>query len=49
MGAPRKGTAEAREVEEHLDELARLLDTAGAEVAGRIVQHIASPTPETKS
>jgi len=33
-------------VEEHLDELARLADTAGAQVVGRIVQHIAAPTPD---
>ena len=46
MGAPRKGTPEARDVDEHLDELARLVDTAGAEVAGRVVQHIAAPTPD---
>ena len=46
IGAPRKGTADARDVEEHLDELARLVDTAGGQVAGRIVQHIAAPTPD---
>ena len=33
-------------MDEHLDELARLVDTAGAQVAGRIVQHIAAPTPD---
>ena len=32
---------------EHLEELARLVDTAGAEVVGRITQHIASPNPAT--
>ncbi len=46
IGAPRKGSAEARDVDEHLDELARLVDTAGGQVAGRIVQHIAAPTPD---
>ncbi|HTT67973.1 MAG TPA: GTPase HflX [Gemmatimonadales bacterium] len=46
VGAPRKGTVEARDVDDHLDELARLVDTAGAEVAGRVVQHIAAPTPD---
>ena len=46
VGAPRKGSAGARDVDEHLDELARLLDTAGGQVAGRIVQHIAAPTPD---
>ena len=30
---------------EHLDELARLADTAGAEVVGRTVQRIEAPTP----
>ncbi len=46
VGAPKKGSADARDVEEHLDELARLVDTAGAAVADRVVQHIASPTPD---
>ncbi len=45
VGAPRKGSPEARDVHEHLDELAHLADTAGAEVAGRIVQFVAKPTP----
>jgi len=34
-------------VEEHLDELSRLADTAGAEVAGRYVQSRTSPDPAT--
>jgi GTP-binding protein HflX len=46
VGAPRKGTRDAAEVEEHLDELARLADTAGAGVVGRVVQVVAAPTPE---
>ena len=46
VGAPRKGSSDARDVEEHLDELARLADTAGAKVVGRIVQFIAKPTPD---
>ena len=46
VGAPRKGSADARDVDEHLDELARLVDTAGAAVAGRVVQHITAPTPD---
>jgi GTP-binding protein HflX len=45
VGAPRKGTEEAAQVEEHLDELARLADTAGAGVVGRLVQRIEAPTP----
>jgi GTP-binding protein HflX len=32
-------------MDEHLDELARLVDTAGADVLGRISQQIAAPTP----
>src|SRR3989454_1086645 len=45
VGAPRKGTADAQQVEEHLDELARLADTAGASVVGRTSQRIEAPTP----
>ena len=36
----------ARAVEEHLDELARLVDTAGGAVVGRIVQYVSAPTPD---
>ena len=48
IGAPRKGHGgpEASHVEEQLDELARLADTAGAQVVGRVVQFIAKPTPD---
>jgi len=45
IGAPRKGSGEAMQVEEHLEELARLADTAGAEVVGRAVQRIEAPNP----
>ena len=45
MGAPRKGTVDAQQVEEHLAELARLADTAGAAVVGRTSQRIEAPTP----
>jgi GTP-binding protein HflX len=45
VGAPRKGSAEAAQVGEHLDELARLADTAGAEVVGRTQQRVDAPTP----
>ena len=45
VGAPRKGTADAQQVEEHLAELARLADTAGAAVVGRTSQRIEAPTP----
>ena len=45
MGAPRKGSDDAVRVEEHLAELAQLADTAGAQVVGRAVQRVESPTP----
>jgi GTPase len=45
VGAPSKG--EAQELtEEHLEELGRLADTAGAEVAGTLVQRLDSPHPK---
>jgi GTP-binding protein HflX len=47
VAAPRKGSPDARHVDEHLEELTRLVDTAGAEVVGRITQHIAAPNPAT--
>jgi GTP-binding protein HflX len=45
VGAPRKGSADAVQVDEHLDELRRLADTAGAEVVGRTYQRLEAPTP----
>jgi len=45
IGAPRKGSEEIAQVEEHLDELTRLADTAGATVIGRTYQRIESPSP----
>jgi GTP-binding protein HflX len=45
VGAPRKGSADAAQVDEHLDELSRLADTAGAEVVGRTLQRVEAPTP----
>jgi GTP-binding protein HflX len=47
VAAPRKGSPDARHVAEHLEELTRLVDTAGAEVVGRISQHIVAPNPTT--
>ncbi|MDT8436535.1 MAG: GTPase HflX [Gemmatimonadota bacterium] len=44
MGAPRLDEPEAT-VDEHLGELARLVDTAGAEVVGTLVQRLAAPHP----
>jgi len=38
VSAPRGGWREAQHVPEHFDELARLADTASAEVVGRAVQ-----------
>ena len=45
VGAPRKGSADATRTDDHLEELARLADTAGARVVGRMLQRIQSPTP----
>src|SRR5258708_1680042 len=45
VGAPRKGSADAVQVEDHLDELNRLADTAGAEVVGRTYQRVEAPSP----
>ena len=47
VAAPRKGSPDARHVTEHLEELTRLVDTAGADVVGRISQQITSPNPAT--
>jgi GTP-binding protein HflX len=47
VAAPRKGSKDARHVTEHLEELTRLVDTAGAEVVGRMSQQIGSPNPAT--
>ncbi|HLZ44673.1 MAG TPA: GTPase HflX [Gemmatimonadales bacterium] len=45
VGAPRKGSEDAVHVDEHLEELERLADTAGAEVIGKTIQRIDAPTP----
>jgi GTP-binding protein HflX len=47
VGAPRKGSRDAGQLEEHLEELARLVDTAGADVVGRMSQQVATPNPAT--
>ncbi|HEY6220679.1 MAG TPA: GTPase HflX [Gemmatimonadaceae bacterium] len=47
VGAPRKGFGARRAADEHLDELAELTDTAGAEIVGRLVQQIERPHPGT--
>jgi GTP-binding protein HflX len=46
IGAPRRGSSDALHLEDHLEELARLADTAGAQVVGRIVQRLQAPTPK---
>ncbi|MDQ3426908.1 MAG: GTPase HflX [Gemmatimonadota bacterium] len=47
VAAPRKGSLDAQHMTEHLEELTRLVDTAGAEVVGRMSQQIAAPNPAT--
>ena len=47
VAAPRKGSSDAEHMGEHLEELARLVDTAGAEVVGRLTQQVAAPNPAT--
>ncbi len=47
VAAPRKGSADAEHLAEHLDELSQLVDTAGAQVVGRLSQQVAAPNPAT--
>lgn len=47
IGAPRKGRNAKLRTAEHLEELARLADTAGAIVVGEVVQQIERPNPAT--
>ena len=47
VGSPRKGSADVANLDEHLDELARLVDTAGAQVVGRITQQLATRNSAT--
>jgi GTP-binding protein HflX len=47
VAAPRKGSNDARHLTEHLDELARLVDTAGADVVGRVTQQITKSSAAT--
>ena len=47
VSVTRKGSPEVAQVQEHLDELGRLVDTAGAQVVGRLTQQVASPNPAT--
>jgi GTP-binding protein HflX len=47
VGAPRKGTSARHHVDEHLEELEQLVDTAGAVVVGSVTQQIDRPNPAT--
>ncbi|HLB55371.1 MAG TPA: GTPase HflX [Gemmatimonadales bacterium] len=47
VAAPRKGSRDVEQLQEHLEELARLVDTAGAQVVGRLTQQVAAPSPAT--
>ena len=47
VAAPRKGSSDAAQIQEHLDELADLVDTAGAVVVDRVTQQVAAPNPAT--
>lgn len=47
VAAPRKGSPDAAKVDEHLEELGRLVDTAGAEIVGQLTQQIASASAAT--
>ncbi len=46
VGAPRR-EVDARIVDEHMEELQRLTDTAGGDVVGTLIQRIDAPTPQT--
>ncbi len=47
VATPRRGNSAAGTAEEHLDELARLADTAGASMVGRLVQRVQKPNPHS--
>jgi GTP-binding protein HflX len=47
VGAPLKRSADRHNVQEHLEELARLADTAGADVVGALTQQLDRPHPAT--
>ena len=47
VAAPRKGSPDSQKVTEHLEELARLVDTAGGEIVGTLTQHIAAVNSAT--
>ena len=45
VGVSRRRAAYANHTDEHLDELASLVETSGTEVAGRLTQQLAAPSP----
>jgi GTP-binding protein HflX len=47
VGSPRKGSKEVAVLTEHMDELERLVDTAGAQIVGRLTQQLASANAAT--
>ncbi|HWZ59180.1 MAG TPA: GTPase HflX [Gemmatimonadaceae bacterium] len=47
VGAPLKRSLDRHRVEEHLEELGRLADTAGADVVGELIQRLDRPDPAT--
>jgi GTPase len=47
VGAPLKRSPDRLRVEEHLEELGRLADTAGADVVGELIQRLDRPDPAT--
>jgi GTP-binding protein HflX len=47
VGAPLKRSSDRHRVEEHLEELGRLADTAGAVVVGELIQRLDRPDPAT--
>ena len=47
VGAPRKRSTARHLLTEHLEELSRLADTAGAEVVGEVTQLLDRPSPAT--
>lgn len=47
VATPRRNRADRDSIDEHIEELARLADTAGANVVGQLVQRVNKPNPST--
>ena len=47
VAAPQKGSPDARHIDEHVAELTRLVDTAGADVVGQLSQQLSARNPAT--